>query len=167
MVTIICSNYNSAAWINGYCACLNSQLLENFNVTFVDAASTDNSLKSIEAFPFRKGININVIRAEHRISLYQAWNTAIEASETDYCMNVNTDDRLFPGALLTMTAYASREPDVDVFYSRCFVAEDPMHSRLTKFFEGPEYSFEVLQQGCYIGAFSPAETRICTGGRIV
>jgi glycosyltransferase involved in cell wall biosynthesis len=153
MVTIICSNYNSAAWINGYCASINNQLLEHFHVTFVDAASTDNSLRSIEAFPFRKGINISIIRSEKRISLYHAWNMAIEASNSDYCMNVNTDDRLFPGALHIMTAYARKEPNIDVFYSRCFVAEDPMHSRISKFFDGPEFSFEVLQHGCYIGPF--------------
>jgi len=153
MVTILCSNYNSAPWVTGYCTSLNNQLLDQFKVTFVDAASTDHSLKTIEAFQFRKGISVNIIKSKYRISVYQAWNMAIEASDSAYCMNVNTDDRLYPGALHTMIAYARREPDIDVFYSRCFVVEEPTHSCVTRFFDGPEFSLGILQKGCYIGPF--------------
>ena len=44
-LTVLCSNYNSDRWIDGYLESLNSQLLTEFTVIFVDANSNDHSLK--------------------------------------------------------------------------------------------------------------------------
>jgi len=119
----------------------------------VDADSTDNSLQQIKTFPFRKGIDVEIIEARKRVTVYEAWNMAIDASNTPYCMNVNTDDRLYPAALQTVMSYSRVEPDIDVFYPRFFVVQDPDHSRVVNYFDGPEFTLSVLRQGCYMGPF--------------
>ena len=48
MISILCSNYNSDGWIDNYLSYLNSQTLEEFEVIFVDASSTDDSLQKIK-----------------------------------------------------------------------------------------------------------------------
>ena len=77
-VTVICSNYNSAKWIDGYLRNINNQLLAEFDIIFVDANSTDGSLQTIKDVQFREGINKTVVESEKRITVYEAWNDAIK-----------------------------------------------------------------------------------------
>ena len=42
MITILCSNYNSEKWINKYLNSINNQDLNNFEINFVDANSSDS-----------------------------------------------------------------------------------------------------------------------------
>jgi len=140
-------------WINGYCRSLNAQLLPEFSVIYVDAASTDHSVDRFRSFGFREGIKTRVISCEQRISVYEAWNIAIREAQTQYCMNVNTDDRLYPAALQTMLSYAAADPDVDVRYSRCFVTADPDHNKLVDILDWPEFTHAALLQKCICGPF--------------
>ncbi len=41
----------------------------------------------------------------------------IGQAKYDYVMNYNTDDKLFPGSLLTLAIYAQANPEIDVIYS--------------------------------------------------
>ena len=152
-VSILCSSYNSSRWISGYCRSLNDQSLDEFEIIFVDACSTDDSLDTFRAFKFREGIHREIVECERRIPIYAAWNIAIDKSRAAYCMNVNTDDRLYPGALQTMLDYAQVFPDTDVFYSRCHAVADPDHQQIVQLFDWPEFALESLWQGCLCGPF--------------
>ena len=152
-LTVLCSNYNSARWVKGYCQNLNNQLLTNFDIVVVDAASTDNSLEVLKSFEFRNGITVKILECKERVSIYQAWNMATEIAATQYCINVNVDDRLFPSALLTMLSYARAEPAVDLFYSRCLVTLDPDHLKYANMFDYPEFSHDALLRECICGPF--------------
>lgn len=153
MISILCSNYNSSEWISNYCNYLNSQLLYSFEVIFVDALSTDDSLQKIKDFTFREGIEVKIIELSSRETVYAAWNIAIEASKHDYVMNYNTDDKLFRGALLTLQAYISQNSAVDVFYSNCFLSNNKEHT-LDNFHNWMDASKkENLLEGCCVGPF--------------
>lgn len=152
-VTVICSNYNSAKWIDGYLRNINNQLLAEFDIIFVDANSTDGSLKTIKDVQFREGINKTVVESEKRITVYEAWNDAIKLAKTPYILNLNTDDRLYPTGLLTYLNYAKANPSVDIFYGSCVVSEDMDHQRITGIFQWPEYSHETLLKMCIGGPF--------------
>ena len=43
-----------------------------------------------------------VVVVSEKISLYQAWNTALAMVKTPYVMNLNLDDRLAPDAIAVM-----------------------------------------------------------------
>jgi GT2 family glycosyltransferase len=78
---------------------------------------------------------------------------AIERAETDYCMNFNTDDHLYPAALTTMASYARAWPEADIIYSRCFKVQDPEHRVPVQLYDWPEYSHERLLEMCLCGPF--------------
>lgn len=152
-VTILCSNYNSAKWIDGYLRNINNQLLAEFDIIFVDANSTDGSLQTIKDVQFREGINKIIIESKDRINVYQAWNEAVQIAKTPYVLNLNTDDRLYPSGLLTYLTYAKIHPTVDIFYGSCVVCEDMDHQRITGISQWPEYSHETLLKMCIGGPF--------------
>lgn len=153
MITILCSNYNSIEWIEGYLDSLNNQTYSYFNVVVVDANSDDGSLDIINNFVFRDGIDVKVIECKDRISVYDAWNIAIENCDTKYVMNFNTDDRLYPSAIETYMVYAVQFPEVDIFYGPCDVFSDIDHSIKAWTFDWSEYSHEELLQRCICGPF--------------
>lgn len=152
-ITIICSNYNSSKWIEGYLECINNQSYENFDIIFVDAKSTDNSLESIKNFSFKKTINKKIICCSERISLYEAWNIAIKESCTDYVMNLNTDDRIYKNSIELYTNYLIQNPEIDLFYGPCDITYDEKHQYSNEQFNWPEYSHENLITQCICGPF--------------
>lgn len=154
MISILCSSYNSDKWINNYLNYLNAQTLEKFEVIFVDASSTDESLQKIKDFSFRKGIDKKIIESEKRIGVYEAWNIAIENSVYGYVMNYNTDDCLLPSALKSLFDFSEIYPDVDVIYSNCLVSDDPSHKRIVSYYNWMDAgNISNLLQACCCGPF--------------
>ena len=127
-ISIVCSNYNSDKWIDGYLDALNKQIHQEFTVIFVDANSTDNSLSTIKDFKFRDGITVKIIECEDRINIYEAWNLGIENADTEYVMNLNTDDRLYEYGLLTYNRYITMFPEADIFYGPCDIMDNAEHT---------------------------------------
>ncbi len=152
-ITVLCSNYNSDKWIQGYLDCLNSQVGIGFNVVFVDAKSTDNSLATIKDYKFRDGINVLIIECDENIGIAEAWNIAVKNSHTKYILNLNTDDRLYRTGILTYTTYLKLYPNVDVFYSPCHVVKDADHKELINIYNWAEYSHGRLLIECICGPF--------------
>jgi len=152
-LTIITSSYNSSRHIIGYCNSINNQLLEDIDVLFIDANSTDSSVSDFSSYNFRDGINIKIYPQSERINVYEAWNIGLSASRTDYVMTLNTDDRLFPSAGITMLGHASKLQDADILYSRCLVTRDPDHRSFSGINDWPEYSHTTLLHGCLCGPF--------------
>ena len=152
-VTILCSNYNSSKWIDGYLQSINEQLMECFEIIFVDANSTDNSLETINGFNFRKGIIKKVLEKNTRIPIYEAWNLAINESECDYVMNVNTDDRIFPGSLLTLYHSFLKYKNYDIIYGKNFICADENHTQIGGLHDWPDHTHEILLQMSICGPF--------------
>ena len=152
-LTVLCSNYNSDRWIDGYLASINEQLLDNFEVIFVDAHSTDHSLKTIKNYNFREGITKKVIENDNRIGIYEAWNIAIKESQCDFVINFNTDDRLFPGGILTLYTSMLQSPDTDIIYGTSLIVGDEKHINIKGVQNWPQHTHALLLQNCICGPF--------------
>jgi glycosyltransferase involved in cell wall biosynthesis len=152
MITLVCSNFNSRKWVNGYLDCVNSQFLESFDIIFIDAGSTDDSFKTIKDFKFREGINAQYV-SDPGCSIYKAWNIGFKLATTKYCINFNTDDRLFPSSLQTYKAYAQKYPEVDLFYSPIIVVNHEDHINVVQYRNIPNICHKSLLHECYIGPF--------------
>lgn len=152
-ISIICSNYNSDLWIEEYLNYVNSQTCNNFDIVFVDACSTDNSLNTIKKFKFRNGINNKIIECKSRIGLYPAWNIAIKNTTTNYVMNYNTDDMLFDYALETYEKWIKKDPDADIIFGPYGMAKSRNINDLSSFAKWPEYSHETLMYEYMCGPF--------------
>lgn len=152
-VTVLCSTYNSAKWIDGYLTSINGQLLRDFDIIFVDANSDDGSLDTIKDFDFREGIDAKIVECEEKIPIYEAWNMAIKLAKTPYVININTDDRLYPAGLLTYLNYAQAYPSADVLYSSYVVTGDEKHRKLLGLRRSFPHNHRALLQACYCGPF--------------
>tara|TARA_R110002051_G_scaffold146079_1_gene218987 strand:- start:233 stop:949 length:717 start_codon:yes stop_codon:yes gene_type:complete len=154
MISVICSTYNSEACIAQYLEYVNKQTLYNFEVVFVDAASTDTSLQTIKDYTFREGIEKTVIECTNKVTIFEAWNLGIKKSKYEYVINYNTDDKLFPSALLVYKALAQMNPEKDVFVSNCFISHSSDHSTLDSAYHWSDPN-ELTNQiaGCCCGPF--------------
>ena len=138
--------------------CVNDQILENFDIVFVDAGSTDGSLQTIMDFEFRDGIGAKTL-VQHGCSVYEAWNLAVAEAKTPYVMNFNTDDRLFSYGLITAKHLAQQNPATDMFYFPCFLMSDEKHETL-KAYNRREIPFKRynLDEHCICGPFPLVKT---------
>jgi len=93
---------------------------------------------------------IKIIATEDIPTLYDAWNQGIEISRGEYLTNVNTDDRLYPGALQKMIDVLDSEPDVGVVYPDVHrvatIDGEPFGT-----YTWAEGDFDVLIHGCFLG----------------
>ena len=155
MISLICSNYNSAKWIDRYLGFVNNQFLETFEIIFIDANSTDGSLQAIENYNFREGITKTIIKCEERITIYEAWNKGLEVAKYEWIMNYNTDDKIFPSSLLTLENYTILFPDIDVFYSNCWITDKEDHSTIINYYNWNDANNLdiLLNHGSCVGPF--------------
>ena len=155
MISILCSVYNSSGYLDRYLSYLNEQTLLGFEIIFVDANSTDDSVEKIKNFKFREDIVVKLLEQEERIPIYSAWNLAIENSSNDYVMNFNTDDKLFKTALSGLATEALKNLDADVLYSgHCLMTSHKDHSQIDGCINWMDAAKPGnLIKGCCVGPF--------------
>jgi len=158
MITIICSNLNSIKWIKGYLECVNNLYLQEFHIHFIDAGSQDGSWKKIKDYKFREGI-ISHYTVNKNCSIYEAWNIGYKNSTTEYCMNLNTDDRLFPNALNILSKYTEIHTEIDVFYSPCLITNHYDHHHYNGIYDWVHFSKYELLKNCICGPFPMVRTK--------
>ena len=153
MISVIVSVYNAEQYLAKYLEYVNQQFLRSFEIIFVDANSSDQSLKTIQDFKFRKDISVQILPQDSRITIYQAWNIAVQNSTQNYIVNWNTDDILFPSALETYRSYAQSFPEVDLFYGPCFLSKAQDVNAVSNIYMWPNYSHQELLSRCICGPF--------------
>ena len=153
MISILCSVYNSSEHLDRYLEYVNQQTLESFEIIFVDANSSDDSLSKIINYNFREGITKKVMQATERIGIYEAWNQAILHSSHEYVMNYNTDDKLYRTALQTYLTYSKIHPEADVIYGGSFISHTPDHQPNSWYGWADANVKENLLKGCCVGPY--------------
>lgn len=153
MISVVVSVYNSQEYLAKYLEYVNQQFLRSFEIIFVDANSSDQSLKTIQDFKFRKDISVQILPQDSCITIYQAWNIAVQNSTQNYIVNWNTDDILFPSALTTYQSYAQSFPEVDLFYGPCFLSRAQDINAISNIYMWPNYSHQELLSRCICGPF--------------
>ena len=83
-------------------------------------------------------------------TLYDAWNMGIETAEGEYITNINTDDRLYPGALQKMIDVLDNDPEIGVVYPDVDRV-DEIDGEPFGQFTWAEGDISVLIQGCFLG----------------
>ena len=152
-ISVITSVYNSSNFLDNFLNYVNDQLEDFFEIIFIDANSTDESVSKIKNFNFRDGISIKIIECPTRISVYEAWNIGIKNSSANYIVNWNTDDILYPSALSIYSKYINKFPEIDLFYGSHVQIKSQNIDDLTGIRVWPEYSHKLLLQFCFCGPF--------------
>ncbi len=146
MFSIITASFNQGRFIRECIESVVSQGVE-FEHIIVDACSTDETLDVLREFPHLKWTS------EPDKGQTDAINKGFRRATGDWCMWLNSDDRLRPGALKAVEEFLARHPDADVVYGECvFVAED---GGMIEWKKQHRFSYVVLVLcGCYIPSTS-------------
>ena len=94
--------------------------------------------------------NIKIIETDGIPTLYDAWNQGIAIAEGGYITNINTDDRLYPGALQKMINVLDNNPDVGVVYPDVDRV-DEIDGKPFGQYNWAEGDISVLLRGCFLG----------------
>lgn len=108
--SIVTPSYNYADYVR---ECIESVLTQE-GVTFEhivqDAGSTDGTLEILKSYPHLK------LYVEPDSGMSEGINRGFRKARGQWVMWLNTDDRLLPGALAAIKAFADSRPDADIVY---------------------------------------------------
>lgn len=156
LVSAIISTYNSEKFISGCLEDLEGQTVaDRLEIIVVNSGSQQNEEAIVKEFQRKYG-NIKYIRTDHRETIYQAWNRAIEAASGEYITNANTDDRHRRDALEIMSRALMASPDVALVYGDQIVTDTPNpafeNHNAVEMAKRPEFSRQRLLFGCCVGS---------------
>ncbi len=91
-----------------------------------------------------------IIETEGIPTLYDAWNQGIAIAQGEYLTNINTDDRLYPGALQKMIDVLDANPDIGVVYPDVDRV-DEIDGEPFDTYTWAEGDLAVILRGCFLG----------------
>jgi len=145
--TIVTASYNYGRYLR---ECLES-VVQQEGVTFehliYDGGSTDDTAEIVAEFPHA------VFVQEPDEGMSDAINKGFAAAKGKWVMWLNTDDRLKPGALKAVLAFAEGKDETDIIYGGWdFIDEKGRLMRSMTIF--PFQKAMLCYLGCYIGSTS-------------
>lgn len=126
LVSAITSLYRGGRFIEQFMDNITSQegFPEYCELVIVDADSPDGESAIIERY-LSSHPNINYMRINHRIGIYDAWNVAAQAARGEYLTNANLDDLRRGDSFMLQAGTLDALPFVDVVYQDLYYTFDP------------------------------------------
>ena len=126
MIDIIIPNYNGAALLPTCLDALRRQNRQDFRITIVDDASSDDSIALLS----RQYPEINLIALQSNGGLARAINTAINATSGEYIVLLNNDTEAEPTWLAALVGELKQNPTYAFAASklRLYDRRDVLHS---------------------------------------
>jgi glycosyltransferase involved in cell wall biosynthesis len=114
-VSVIIPNYNHAKFLEQRIHSVLAQTFQDFDVTYLDDASSDDSnavFAKFDADPRIKGIYNN----RNSGSPFKQWNKGVRATSGEYIWIAESDDVAEPDFLATLVPLLDRNPQVGLAY---------------------------------------------------
>ena len=108
--SIITPSYNYARYVKECIESVKNQEGVTFEHIIQDAGSTDGTLDILHSYPHLK------LHVEKDSGMSEGINRGFRKARGKWVMWLNTDDRLLPGALAAVKAFADSRPDADIVY---------------------------------------------------
>ena len=126
LVSAIASMYRGADFIEQFMDNLTSQnsFDDYCELIIIDADSPEDEYETIKRY-LADHKNINYIRCNYRIGIYDAWNVGARAARGAYLTNTNMDDLRRQDSLELQAATLDNLPFVDVVYQDLYYTFDP------------------------------------------
>ena len=138
LVTIVIPSYNHGQFIEETLRSVQAQTYDHWEALVIDDASSDDSVKKVEAFLSDK--RIQLITREKNIGASYASNEGISRGKGKYFSILSSDDRIRPEKLKSQVAYLESNPDISAVFSMVeFI--DETGRRLDRPSPFKEYSF--------------------------
>ena len=108
--SIITPSYNYARYVRECIESVHNQEGATFEHIIQDAGSTDGTLDILHSYPHLK------LHVEKDSGMSEGINRGFRKARGKWVMWLNTDDRLLPGALAAVKAFADSRPDADIVH---------------------------------------------------
>ncbi len=159
LFSIITPSYNYAKYIRECIESVKSQTGVTVEHIVFDAGSTDGTVEILREYPH---LDLTVEPDE---GMSDAINKGFRKARGKWVMWLNTDDRLLPGALQAVAAFAEKHPEADIIHGAWnFINADGTFIRAMKAL--PFSANMIIEHGCYIAStalFLRRETTIESG----
>jgi glycosyltransferase involved in cell wall biosynthesis len=116
-VSVIIPNYNHARYLRQRIQSVLDQTFQDFDLTYLDDASSDESNAIFAEFEPQQRIKA-IYNDENSGSPFRQWNKGIRATEGEYVWIAESDDVADPDFLATLVPVLDRNPNVGLAYSQ-------------------------------------------------
>jgi glycosyltransferase involved in cell wall biosynthesis len=117
LVSIVVPNYNHAAFLEQRLLSLFNQRFKDFEVIFLDDASTDNSLEIAERIARDHPMRM-VANSQNSGTSFAQWNKGVALARGEFVWIAESDDVADPDLLGRLVDVLSRNPHVGLAYCR-------------------------------------------------
>ena len=107
-ISILIANFNNSRYINECITSVLNQTSGNWEISFLDDLSTDNSLDVIKSFCNNK---IDIYEANENRGYAEALKDLVDLSTNDIVGILDSDDALMPDAVETILRYYEDNPE--------------------------------------------------------
>lgn len=123
-VTILIPNYNKGKYIAQALESAVNQSYSNFDILIIDNCSTDESVPIIKRYESDK---VKVVLHEENKGLVYSLNEGVELSDSDFIMNLSSDDIIATTAVENLMSTLLSESGISIAYSE-FLTSQGGHS---------------------------------------
>lgn len=126
LVSVLTSLYRGGDFIEQFMDNMASQTCfdDYCELIIVDADSPEDEYQTIKRY-LAKHKNINYLRMNYRIGIYDAWNLAAKAARGQYLTNANVDDIRRADSFELQAGTLDNLPFVDIVYQDIYYTFDP------------------------------------------
>lgn len=125
-VSIIVPNFNHARYLERRLRSIFEQTIQDFELIFLDDASTDNSLQAFEAFSHDHRVTC-LVNKRNCGSPFVQWNKGFSLATGRYIWIAESDDFAEPTFLETMIASLERNPTAGLATCRSMIVDESGH----------------------------------------
>lgn len=109
--------YNCRETLGRTLASLAAQTDSDFSVCVVDDCNAETLNDICDRFPM---LNLRIVRNEQNLGCGMSRQSAIDTSDADYLIPLDSDDMLLPMAIDAFRQNAAHYPDADFFIAQCY-----------------------------------------------
>ena len=125
LVSIITSLYKGKKFIDHFMKNITSQtIFRDCELLIIDANSPEGEYDVIRKY-MEKFENINYIKTEEVIGIYDAWNLGVKNAKGEFLTNANLDDLRSPDCLEKQSIALLKNEDVEVVYQDVYYTFTP------------------------------------------
>lgn len=117
LFSVLIANYNNGRYLQEAIDSVLAQSYTNWEVIIVDDGSTDNSSEIYEKY--KQDPRFHMYYNEQNMGCGYTKRRCVEMANGDICGFLDSDDELYPDAILEMISTHSSNPKVAIVYSRC------------------------------------------------
>lgn len=122
-VSVIVPNYNHGRYLPQRLDSILGQTFQDFDVTIIDDASTDNSLEILRKYEKDPRVRL-IVNPTNSGNPFKNWNAGAQASSGEFLWIAEADDYADPRFLETLLPRLERSPSVGLVYCCSFMIND-------------------------------------------